>query len=388
MRARSARLLLGAGLAAGMLAAAPAASAERPPGLAKQDTLAWLAPDDLEIGAAVAGGGHHQNQDYPPPFYEDEEYRELLATEFTSLTPENQLKWDFVHPAPDEYNFEAADDIVAFAEENGQDVRGHVLIWHSQNPAWLEEGDYTDAELRGILRDHITTVVGRYAGQIDQWEVANEIFDGSGNLRTEENIWLRELGPGIIADAFRWAHEAAPEAELFLNDYGAEGINAKSDAYYQLAQDLLADGVPIHGMGLQAHLGLMYGFDPSLQENLQRFDDLGLATAITELDVRMELPESGEPTPAQIAEQAEWFSSTLEACVAVEGCQSFTLWGASDLYSWVPHTFEGQGSATPWTEDLERKPAYCALQQTLAEATQPQRYAHHPAHEECRQLLG
>ncbi|MFC7404148.1 endo-1,4-beta-xylanase [Georgenia alba] len=388
MRTRTVTAMIAVGAATGMLACAAPASAQ-PPGLAKQDTLAWLAPPGLEVGAAVAGGGHHENQEYPDPFFFDTEYRELLANEFTSLTPENQLKWDFVHPEPDVYDFEAADAIVEFAEQNGQDVRGHTLLWHNQNPAWLEEGDFTAAELRAILRDHIRTVVGRYAGQIDQWEVANEIFDDSGNLRAQENIWLRELGPGIVADAFRWAHEADPSAELFLNDYNVEGINAKSDAYYALVQDLLADGVPIHGMGHQAHLGLQYGFDPGLQQNLERFGDLGLVTAITELDIRMELGEDGVPTAEQVAEQARRFSAVLEACLAVDSCESFTLWGASDLYSWVPHTFAGQGSATPWTEDLERKPAYCALQRTLAEASPggAQRFAHHPAYAECRALL-
>jgi len=387
------RLLCAVGLAVGALAVgAPAAAAppgqDLPPGLAKQDSLAWLASEGLEIGGAVAGGGHHLDQDYPPPFSEDEAYRDLLASEFTSLTPENQMKWDYIHPEPDVYDFEAADDIVAFAEENGQDVRGHTLVWHSQNPAWLEEGDYTAAELREILREHITTVVGRYAGQIDQWEVANEIFDDSGNLRTEENIWIRELGPGIIADAFRWAHEADPEAELFLNDYNVEGLNAKADAYYALVQDLLADGVPIHGMGMQAHLGTMYGYDTSLPQNIERFGDLGLTTAITELDVRMELPADGAPTPEQVAEQNEFYEFVLTSCLEAPSCESFTLWGASDLYSWVPHTFEGQGSATPWTEDLERKPAYCTLQQTLGQAQPGNRYAHHPAYAQCRDMLG
>ncbi|WP_156760402.1 endo-1,4-beta-xylanase [Microbacterium karelineae] len=388
MRTRTISMLVGGATAFALLAGSPALAAPpaHAPGLAAKDTLAAVAPDGLRIGGAAAGGGHHGAADYPDPFTSDEPYRDLLAAEFTSLTPENQMKWDHLRPSRDEFAFDDADAIVDFAEENGQIVRGHTLFWHSQNPAWLEDGDYSDAELREILHEHISTVVGRYAGRVAHWEVANEIFDDAGNLRTEENIWIRELGPEIIADAFRWAHEADPEAVLFFNDYNVEGLNPKADAYYALIQDLLADGVPVDGMGLQSHLGTMYGYDPTLPENLARFGALGLETAITELDVRMEIADGAEPTPEQVADQNEFFEFVLTSCLEESSCGSFTLWGASDLYSWVPNTFEGQGSATPWTEDLERKSAYCVLQTTLLSA-QPggeARAAHHPAYAGCR----
>ncbi|WP_150236707.1 endo-1,4-beta-xylanase [Nocardiopsis quinghaiensis] len=355
--------------------AAPAAAGPSPdhwppnhPGYAKPGTLRWAAPEGFVIGTAVAGGGHHLEQDYPDPFTSDGKYRKLLARHFSSVSPENQMKWEYIHPEQGEYDFEMADAIVEFAERNGQDVRGHTLLWHSQNPAWLEEGDFSDEELRGILRDHITTVVGRYEGRIDQWDVANEIFDEAGELRTEDNIWIRELGPGIIADAFRWAHEADPSAELYFNDYGVEDVNAKSDAYHALVQDLLAEGVPVHGFSAQVHLSTQYGFPGSLEENLLRFDDLGLGTALTEVDVRMQLPESGEPTPEQLEQQSGYYEQALSACLNVEGCDSFTIWGFTDKYSWVPVFFEGEGSATIMDERFAPKPAYFALKSTLLEA--------------------
>ncbi|QBI18189.1 endo-1,4-beta-xylanase [Egibacter rhizosphaerae] len=340
-----------------------------PPGLDKKDSLSWAAPKDFNIGSAVAGGGHHQDTDEPEPFRTDPQYRRILAKEFNSVTPENQLKWEMVQPEEGEFDFERADEIIAFAERHGQDVRGHTLLWHSQNPEWLEEGEFTDDELRDHLRDHIHTVVGRYAGQIDQWDVANEVFDDGDppQLRTDESIWLERFGIEIVADAFRWAHEADPEAELFLNDYNVEGINAKSDAYYDLVQDLLADDVPIHGFGAQGHLGLQYDIPGDVEENLERFDDLGLATALTEVDVRMEL-ENDEPTEEQIATQAEWYEQLLDACLAVDGCDSFTVWGFSDQHSWVPHSFEGEGAPLIMDEDYERKPAYFALRDRLHEA--------------------
>src|SRR5690606_8893836 len=137
----------------------PASSGEQPaPSLPAGELLA-AAPDDLVIGMAIAGGGPHVDTPLGTrTALADETYAELVATNFSSVTPENQLKWEWVHPEPDRFDFEAADAIVDFAAANGQVVRGHALLWHSQNPAWLTAGDLSDTELRETLREHITTV--------------------------------------------------------------------------------------------------------------------------------------------------------------------------------------------------------------------------------------
>ncbi|MEQ8142459.1 endo-1,4-beta-xylanase [Streptomyces sp. OP7] len=356
-------------LLGGSASAAPSAGPKPPShSHASFDRLRAAAPEGFVIGTAVAGGGHHLEQDYPDPFTYDKEYRKVLGREFSSVSPENQMKWDYIHPERDRYDFEQADAIVEFARRNHQVVRGHTLLWHSQNPAWLEEGDFTKAELRGILREHITKVVGRYKGKIQQWDVANEIFDDQGNLRTQENIWIRELGPEIVADAFRWAHKADPKAKLFFNDFNVESVNAKSDAYYALIKDLRAQRVPVDGFSVQGHLSTRYGFPGDLADNLRRFDALGLETAITELDVRMDVPEGGTPTAAQEKQQAEYYERMLQACLDVDGCNSFTIWGFTDKYSWVPVFFQGEGWATVMTGDFARKPAYYALRDTLKDA--------------------
>lgn len=330
-----------------------------------QGELVAAAPHDLEIGMAVAGGGHHLDTDLGAgAALEDGSYAGILAANFTSLTPENQLKWEWLRPTRDEYDFAAADEIVEFAAEHDQVVRGHALLWHSQNPAWLEEGDFTDDELREILRDHITTVVGRYAGRIAQWDVANEIIGDDAQLRTEENVFLRRLGPEIVADAFRWAHEADPGALLFLNDYSIESPGPKSDAYYELAQELLADDVPLHGMGFQGHLSMAYGKPGGMTENLARFADLGLEVAVTEADVRMKT-DDGVPSSADLEAQGQYFVTMLDACLAVETCRSFTVWGMGDALSWVPFTFPGEGAATLLDEDLATKPAFWAVVERL-----------------------
>ncbi|MEV8437286.1 endo-1,4-beta-xylanase [Actinosynnema sp. NPDC051121] len=365
-----------------LVAAASPDTGDLPPGHAKKDSLRWVAPKGFYIGSAAAGGGHHESQPYPDPFTKDLEYRSVLAKEFSSVSAENQMKWEYIHPERDRYNFGMADAIVKFAQQNRQVVRGHTLLWHSQNPAWLEQGDFTADELREILHEHITTVVGRYKGKIQQWDVANEIFTDAGTLRTTDNIWIRELGPGIIADAFRWAHEADPQARLFFNDYGVESVNAKSNAYLALIKDLKAQGVPVHGFSAQSHLSTRYGFPGDLETNLNRFAALGLGTAITELDVRMDLPADGVPTAEMLAKQADYYNRTLVACLNVKGCDSFTIWGFTDKYSWVPVFFAGEGAATVMWEDFTRKPAYDALQCTLAKES-VKRGEHHPQLPAC-----
>jgi endo-1,4-beta-xylanase len=296
----------------------------------------------------------------------DATYRDRIATEFNSVTAENVMKWETIEPVRGQLNFGPADELVNFARENGQQVRGHTLLWHNQLPAWLTQGvasgDITPGELRGILRRHVTDVVSHFRGRIYQWDVVNEVIDDNANLR--DTLWLQQLGPGYIADVFRWARRADPRVKLYLNDYNVEGINAKSDAYHALAQELLDDRVPVDGMGIQGHLGVQFGFFPAgnVAQNLQRFEDLGLETAVTEADVRMLLPSDG----VKLQAQAQGYDTLLQGCLLVRSCTSFTVWGFTDKYSWVPGFFAGEGAANLLDESFAPKPAYQAVQATLA----------------------
>ncbi len=297
----------------------------------------------------------------------DAQYRSTVAREFSSVTAENVMKWEVVEPQRGQYDWSQADALVEFARQNGQKVRGHTLVWHSQLPTWINETDFTPDELRAILKQHVMDEAGHFRGRIYEWDVVNEAFNEDGTLR--DSIWLRALGPGYIADAFRWAHEADPNAKLFYNDYTIEGIGAKSDAVYALAQQLLSEGVPIQGIGLQSHLGVQYDFPNQYQENLQRFADLGLQLAITEADVRMPLPVD----TTKLQAQANGFSGLLEGCLLVKSCKSFTLWGFTDAHSWVPGFFPGEGAATPLDEQYQPKPAWLVLQRSFALATSRRR---------------
>ena len=290
----------------------------------------------------------------------DATYRTLVAQQFDSVTPENVMKWEVVQPERNRYDFTEADKLVAFARANKQKVRGHTLVWHSQLPSWLTSGTWTKNELRSILREHIRTEVGHFRGKIWAWDVVNEAFNEDGTLR--DSLFLRTLGPGYIADAFRWAHQADPKAILFYNDYNTEGRNAKSDAVYALVQELRADGVPIHGYGVQGHLSTEYDLPNDMQGNLHRFGKLGLHIAVTEADVRITLPVSAAERLAQSA----GYSYMLQSCLLERSCISFTVWGFTDKYSWVPSVFPGEGSANLYTEQYEAKAAYEALRRDLA----------------------
>jgi endo-1,4-beta-xylanase len=295
---------------------------------------------------------------------DDAAYRRTTAREFDSVTAENVMKWESVEPQRGTYDWSKADDLVSFARAHGQAVRGHTLVWHNQLPGWLTsgvaDGSIDATQLRAILHDHITTEVKHFKGKIYQWDVVNEVFNDDGSLR--DSIWLQQLGPSYIADAFRWAHAAEPKAKLFLNDYNVEGINAKSTAYYELAGRLRAEGVPVQGFGIQGHLGIQYGFPGDVADNVARFAGLGMQTAFTEVDVRMVLPADAE----KLARQADYFRGLLDACLSTRSCKSFTVWGYTDKYSWVPGVFTGQGAATLMDENFVTKPAYAAVGEGLA----------------------
>src|SRR3954451_210815 len=352
------------GLAAGAAAtswAAQASSAAAAPAVAGTEaravpdpttaTLRQLARHTkLEIGTAVD----------TTALRNDARYRELVGSEFSSVTPENVMKWEVVHPERRRYDFTQADELVTFARQHGQKVRGHTLAWHSQLPAWLTSGTWSRAELRAILREHIFTVVGRYRGRVWAWDVVNEAFNDDGTLR--KSIWLNTIGPEYISDAFRWAHQADPRAILFYNDYNVEGINTKSTAVYDLLTRLRRGHVPVSGFGAQGHLDTQYPVPQDVLQNLRRFVRLGLATAITEADVRYVLPGD----PADVNAQAEGYSLMLESCLLEPSAISYTVWGFTDRYQWVPGTFPGEGKAAIFDENYNPKPAYNSLRRDLA----------------------
>ncbi|MFJ7067844.1 endo-1,4-beta-xylanase [Streptomyces sp. NPDC101115] len=329
-------------LAAG-LAAAPATAEPRP------RTLADLAKQHHKYFGSATDN----------PEFTDAAYLKLLGSEFGQTTPGNAMKWETTEPRPGVFDFTAAEEVMTFAKAHHQKVRGHTLVWHSQLPAWLTGRSWTADELRAVLKNHIQTEVRHFKGRVIHWDVVNEAFNEDGTYR--ESIFYKTLGPGYIADALRWAHEIDPHAKLYLNDYNVDGIGPKSDAYYALIKQLKADGVPVEGFGIQGHLALQYGFPADVRQNMQRFADLGVEVAVTELDIRMNLPA----TPEKLATQATWYADYVKACLAVRKCVGVTIWDYTDKYSWIPAVFPGEGAALPYDENLAPKPAYHAIRKVL-----------------------
>ncbi|MBB4910106.1 endo-1,4-beta-xylanase [Actinophytocola algeriensis] len=293
----------------------------------------------------------------------DTAYRPHIAAEFSQLTPGNAMKWDSTEPNPGQFTYSRGDEIVALAQQNGQTVRGHTLVWHNQTPGWVQNLDAT--ALRAALQNHIQNVVTHYRGDLYAWDVVNEPLNEDGTFRN--SFWYQKLGPSYIADAFRAARAADPDVKLYINDYNTDGLGAKSDGMYRLVQDLLTQGVPIDGVGFQAHLAIQYGFPNQMRQNLQRFAALGLDVAVTELDVRMQLPADS----TKLATQATYYRNVTNACLAVARCVGITTWGYTDKYSWVPSTFPGEGAALLVDENFQRKPAYTAVHDALAGGATP-----------------
>jgi len=285
----------------------------------------------------------------------DRPYADVLAREFGTVTAEDAMKWGRLEPSPGVYNWTAADQLVDFASSNGQQVYGHTLVWHEATPAWLTAGTLGREEAAELLHRHITDVVTHFRGRVWAWDVVNEPLEPDGTVR--ESLWSRSLGPDYIAQALRLARAADPSVRLFINDFGIEGVNRKSDGLYAMVQKWLAAGVPIDGIGFQTHTTTSRGLPNSFNRNLQRFAELGLDVAVTEADVRIPLPV----TPEKLDAQAKIYGDAIKACLAVPRCVSFTVWGFSDRYSWVPTVHTDAGAACVLDSDLRPKPAYAAL---------------------------
>jgi endo-1,4-beta-xylanase len=305
-----------------------------------------------------------------PEHLTEADYAATLAREFNQLEPENVMKFGPIQPGPATYNFGPADALVAFATEHKMVLRGHTLVWDQQNPEWLLSGGFRPEQLSQIMHDHISNVVGHYAGQVYAWDVVNEAFNGDGSLRS--TLWSDSPGIGLpgtayIEQAFRWAHEADPRALLFYNDYFAEPLNPKSDAIYQMARDFRARGVPIDGIGFQMHLTDPPGPLASIEANIRRLEALGLQVQITELDVRLSSDGNGSSTsPDLLARQARIYREALLLCLKYPGCTAVQTWGFTDKYSWLAAFYPLEFDA-----NYQPKPAYETMKAMLGRPNPP-----------------
>jgi endo-1,4-beta-xylanase len=280
----------------------------------------------------------------------------LDAQQFDMITPGNEMKWDTTEPSRGAFNFGPGDAIANFARSHGDRIRGHNLVWHSQLPSWVSSLPLN--QVQSAMETHITTEVGHYRG-LYAWDVVNEPFNDDGSFR--QDVFTSAMGTGYIADALRTARAADPGAKLYLNDFNIEGMNAKSNAMFNLISSLKSQGVPIDGVGLESHF-ILGQVPSSMLANMQRFANLGVDVAVTELDDRITLPaDSGE-----LQQQANEFSAVVRNCLAVSRCVGVTQWAVGDADSWIPGFFPGQGAATMFDQNYQQKPAFTAVQQALS----------------------
>ena len=305
--------------------------------------LRSLAPEDLPMGTAMryenvlAGGA----------------YMATLLAQFNQVTPESALKFAEVHPdglawdpsSPVGYDFSRADQMIGLAAANSLTVRGHTLVWHGYLPDWVTTA--SAEQVQDIFREHILRVVGRYRDQrgadgqktMAAWDVVNEAVNSEGRIRIHDDLWGKfggeEGGPAkqeFIRQMFEAAHQADPEAKLFLNDFDCFVNQAKLERVLALAAWLKSVGAPLHGVGFQTHLtALDTGIGAKVGEVARALEALGLEMQITEMDVRFQDCQGSEESQAQV------YAEVLRACLAAPNCTSFTLWGFTDAITW----FEG-----------------------------------------------
>jgi endo-1,4-beta-xylanase len=328
-------------------------------------TLKSAYQKDFPIGVAV---NHKQ--------YSGEDVRgiPIIKANFNSISPENVLKWQFVHPQPDVYVFEGADQYVKFGRDNHMLIVGHTLVWHSQTPSWVFQGTNgqpLDREtLLRRMHDHIQTVVGRYKGRIKVWDVVNEALNEDGTLR--QSPWMKIIGEDYIPKAFQYAHEADPKAVLRYNDYALENEHKRNGAI-ALLKKLQAQGVPVKAIGLEGHCNLSF---PTVEEEdaaITAFAQLKLQVMVTELDI--DCSRGGQrTTSADVAANAEaqsggdssadGLSDSLQRQFTTRYSDLFgvflkhrdvvnlvTFWGVTDADSWrargYPLLFDGNGQPKP-----------------------------------------
>ena len=293
----------------------------------------------------------------------------LLAQQFSSVVAENAMKPARIHPREDSYVFAPADAIVDFAQRHGLAVRGHTLLWGSHTPDWFWQGQNGQPAPREQvlqrLRQHIATVVGRYRGRVYAWDVVNEVIDANqpGCLRNDR--WLQVVGPDYLAEAFRAAHAADPQARLFINEFNTHEP-AKHDCLARVVKGLLAEGVPVQGIGHQTHISIYWPSLAAIDQSLTTFARLGLENQLTELDMSLYQHHDYHPALSvsqRLGLQAERYLDLLAMVLTHPEVTAVTWWGVADDHSYLNNQPGVPGDDQPLLFDRQQrpKPAYWAV---------------------------
>jgi GH35 family endo-1,4-beta-xylanase len=303
------------------------------------------------IGTAVAA----------QPLASDTRYAGILATDFSSVTCENEMKWGALEAKRGSWDFAAADRIVSAAQAAGAAIKGHTLVWHAQLPSWVS-GLNRD-ELLDALHEHIVQTAGHFKGKLYSWDVVNEAIDPD-TLQLRAGIHST-LGISGLAQAYRWVKEVDPSALLFYNDFGIEAPGAKTDAVYQLVKDLNAAGAKLDGIGLQAHLDTAgYPAESQLRATLEHFAELGLEVTYSELDVKTKTADPKGSAQRRAEAQSLVYQLVAGVCATERACPGITLWGFTDNATWIK-----ADDPLIYDASFHKKPAHAALLRGFAKQT-------------------
>lgn len=296
-------------------------------------------------------------------------YQGVVTTEYNSLTTENVLKFDWVEPHQNQFNFTDGDYIVSFAAQHKQRVHAHNFIWHQALPSWVMNFSGDSAAWEAIFKNHIETEATHYKGKVSSWDVVNEaIRDDDGTLRnldvypSDGSIWRRHLGPDYIARAFQYAHEADPGALLFYNDYGQEWNWLKLDAIIALVNGLKTRGIPIDGIGMQMHIDINANND-NIKAAMQKLAATGLKIHISELDISVNPGNDPNIVYSDALQQTQankfqFVAQTYKAVVPVAQQYGITTWDVSDADSWIPGFYHRKDWPMPFDSSYKKKAAY------------------------------
>lgn len=305
----------------------------------------------------------------------------LIKKEFNAITAENIMKSMYTHPQKDKYDFALSDKFVAYGEKNKMFIHGHTLIWHSQLAPWMEKiEDSTD--MKAFMKDHITTIVSKYKGRINSWDVVNEALNDDGTLR--QSIFFKTLGEKYLVDAFKLAEKADPKVELYYNDYNIEEP-AKRAGAIALIKKIKAAGGKVDGVGIQGHWRLQSPSIEEIEKSILEYSALGIKVAFTELDITV-LPNPWDLKGADVNQKFEGsakmnpYPEKLPDSVQTQLVERYasifklflkhkdkisrvTFWGVYDGQSWLNDwPIKGRTNyPLPFDKDLKHKQAYDSI---------------------------
>ncbi|MCB0738337.1 MAG: endo-1,4-beta-xylanase [Bacteroidetes bacterium] len=311
---------------------------------------------DFPIGAAISTDLLQTN----------EKYRSITRKQFNRISGEQAWLLYRVHPHREIYDWRDYDTLVQFAERHNQDVVGHSLIYHDWLPYWLNEFSGSKKELEAIMKDHIQTIVSRYKGKIGTWIVVNEAFNEDGTLR--KSIWHKYIGPSYIAKAYKWAHEADPDAKLFYNDYNLALNRNKLNAVLRLLKTFKENDVPVHGLGCQLHIFREFPEVAEINEMALKVQQNDLLVYYSEIDISLNVyGKHTHPTNDLLMSQKQILKGVVNGYKRLDSKYQYgiSFWNIGDADTWIRYSFNRNDWPCMWDDHYEPKPMYCGIKEAL-----------------------